>query len=230
MMSNNRNRRRNRIIPNDSLMVSNATTGPRDQTQFPREDLLRRQGSWLLTQTPPRSIGNHITWVSGRSESTVTLSTSAPVENNFSFAATDIPQLSGLLGYFDQYCIYSVLVAVNFNYNGTTPGALGTMVTAIDYDNVTNLGTFNAIESYQSAVVTKVTPMVSLVRLIKPAVATALYSGASFNNFGILRAWVDSASSAAPHYGFRSFFISTSSTTVVATFDKTYVIGFRNNV
>jgi len=211
------------------MIASTKSTGVAD-VSFPREDLFRRQASWLLTQTPPRNISNQIYWVKSQLELTQTISASVPTEFNTSFALSGLTDTAGLAGFFDQYCIYSVIASITFNYSGTTPSGLGTMLTAIDYDNVGNLGSFAAVEAYESCLATKVSPTQSVQRLIHPAVAPALYSGSAFNNFGISRMWVDSANTATPHYGFRSYFISNVGTTLTAVYDFTFVVGFRNTI
>jgi len=231
MPKNKSRNRRSARAPNanDAMMIASTKSTAIGETFFPKEDFFRRQGSWLLTQTPPRNISRQIYWVKSNLELAVTVSASAPTEFNTSFALSGLTDTAGLAGFFDQYCIYSVVVSINFNYSGTTPGGLGTMITAIDYDNVTNLGSFAAVEAYESALVTKVNPTQSVQRLVHPAVAPALYSGSAFTNFGISRMWVDSANTSTPHYGFRSFFISNVGTTLTATFDFAFVVGFRNS-
>jgi hypothetical protein len=200
------------------------------QNNFPREDLFRRTQSWLLTQSPPRSISNQIYWVQGKVEVNQTISASAPTETNFAFHFSDLTNLAGLASYFDQYCMFSVVVNLNFNYNGATPGALGNVVTAIDFDNIATLGSLSAIEAYESALTSKINTTQSIQRLIHPAVSPALYGGSSFNAFGISRMWVDSANTGVPHYGYRSFFVSNLGTTLTATYDFNFVIGLRNNI
>lgn len=223
-----RSQRRQPQNTNDMMMISSTRSTGAAEVSFPREDLVRRQGSWLLTQTPPRSISNQIHWVKGTNEKSTTISASVPTEFTINFNLSDFTNLAGLAGYFDQFCIYSATVNINFNYTGATPNALGTMITAIDYDNVTFLGAFSEYEAYESALTTKVTATQSVQRLIKPCVAPALYSGSAFTNYGISRMWVDSASPGTPHYGFRSYFISNTGTTLTATFDYHCVFGFRN--
>lgn len=215
--------------PNDILMVASTRSTGAAEVSFPKEDMVRKQGSWLLTQTPPRSIANQIYWIKGNVEGSATVSASVPTEVNKAFTLSDLTDLAGLTAFFDQYCLYSVIVNVNFNYTGTTPSGLGTMATAIDFDNVANLGTISAIEAFESCLITKVTASQSVQRLIHPCVAPALYGGSTFSAFGLQRSWVDSASPGTPHYGFRSFFISNVGTTLTATYDFTYVVGFRNN-
>lgn len=214
---------------NDLMMVHSSRPTGDAETFFPQEDLMRRQSSWLLTQSPPRNLANIIYWVKCNNEKTQMVSNTVPTEFTINFNLSDFTGIAGLTAYFDQYCIYSALVNISFQYTGVTPTALGTMITAIDYDNVANLGAFTAYESYESALTTKVTTSQSVQRLIHPAVAPALYSGSAFSNFGIARTWVDSASPGTPHYGFRSYFISNVGTALYAIFDYVCVFGFRNS-
>jgi len=215
---------------NDRLLVASTKATGSTNTFFPKEDFARRMGSWILTQTPPRVIANQIYWVKAQNQATTTVSTTVPTEFTQAFTLSQFTNSAGLSGFFDQYCIYSALVEVNFNYTGTTPGGFGTMYTAIDYDNVANLASATAYQAYESVLTTKPTVGESVQRLIHPAVAPALYSGSAFNNFGISRMWVDCANTSTPHYGFRSYFVSNVGTVLTATFDMTCIIGFRNNI
>jgi hypothetical protein len=215
---------------NDRMQIASTRGTGVAEVSFPREDYARSRVSWALTQTPPRSVGNLIHWVRGCNQSAVTVSASAPTEQTQTFAVSALTDLANLIASFDQFCIYSVVVSINFNYTGTTPSGLGTMYTAIDLDNAANLGNVLLYQGYESVLVTKVTPTQSVQRLIHPCVSPALYGGSTFNAFGIGRFWVDSASPATPHYGFRSFFISNVGTTLTATYDMTYIIGLRNNI
>lgn len=210
-------------------LASTKANGPAE-TFFPKEDLDRRMGSWILTQSPPRVIGNQVYWIRGNNQTTQVISTTAPTELGLSFQLSNLTDLVGLAGYFDQYCIYSVTCSINFNYTGLTPNALGTMYSAIDFDNVNTLGTAVAYQAYESLVTTKVTCSQSVQRLIHPAVSPALYGGSAFTSFGLGRFWIDSASTGVPHYGLRMFFISNTGSTLAVIVDTNYVVGFRNNL
>lgn len=219
-----------RANANDLMVIASTKTTASAETTFPKEDLFRRKSSWLLTQSPPRVIGNQIYWIQGKVETSGTVSASVPTEFNFAFHFSDLTNLVGLASFFDQYCIYSVVVSINFNYSGTTPSGLGTMFTAIDFDNIATLGSAALIESYESCLTTKVTATQSVQRLVHPCISPALYSGSAFTNFGLLRGWVDSANTGTPHYGFRSYFISNVGTTLTVNYDFNFVIGLRNSI
>jgi hypothetical protein len=199
----------------------------------PSSDYTRRQPSFSLIQTPPKNFMSQIHWVRGKTQAVVTISNSVPTESNYSFTLNGLVDLAGLNGYFDQYCLYSVAVSIapSFEGAGSTLYTFGTCLTAIDYDNVTNLGTAAAVEAYNSCVMFEMSPGQSIQRFYKPCVAPAIYnSSAAFSGYGISRCWIDSAQTGVPHYGFRSFFISNSVSGLSCTFDFDVVVGFRNNM
>lgn len=216
-------------IPNDLMQVASSRATGSGESFFPQEDLFRRPPSSLITQTPPRSIARQIYWVRGNSARSNAISSSVPTEYNFTFQFNDNTSMSGLTGYFDQYCVYSVTVSVTFQDSSSLPGALGEMITALDYDNTNTLGSANAILAFESAVNTHVSTTQSIQRLIHPCAAPALYSGSAFTDYGVARTWVDSANSGTPHYGFRSYATGNTSTSLIAIFSLSYVIGLRNN-
>jgi hypothetical protein len=236
-MPNKQNRRSSRSSkkrnnPNDLMTVQSSRSTAAAQVAFPKEDLNRRFRAWILNQSPPRALSNQIFWIQGKRQSTQVISTTAPVEFNLAFYLSDTPDISPLSGFFDQYCIFSVVVNLPFNYSGTTPGGLGSVFTAIDFDNVGNIGGPDAIESYESCLSSKISADQSIQRLIHPCVAQSLYTttGGAFAGYSVSRSWIDSANSSVPHYGFRSFYISNVGTTLTALYDVNYVFGFRNNL
>lgn len=217
----------------DRAIAQSAEVVGRGQVIVPSADFERRPPSWLLNQTPPRSLRNQLIWVQGKRQVVTTISNSAVTEANFSFNFGDLADLVGLAPFFDQYCIYSVTANVtpDFEGAGSTLYTFGACATAIDYDNVTNLGTFDKVEAFASAVVAELTPSQSLQRYIKPCVAPALFtSSAAFSGYGVQRMWIDSAITTVPHYGFRSIFISNTVSGLSVSFDFNYVVGLRNNM
>jgi hypothetical protein len=199
---------------------------------FPREDLARPIPDWRLTQVPPIP-RNNITWIQGKRQVVNTISNSVPSEFNLTFFFSDLVDLVGLAGFFDQYCIYSVTVSItpNFEGAGSTLYSFGTCATAIDYDNAGNLGSLNAVEAFESCVITELSPGQTIMRYVKPCVAPALYtSSAAFSGYGVERLWVDSSVTTVPHYALRSFFVNNTVSGLSCTFDLSYVVGLRNNM
>jgi len=217
----------------DRSIAQSATVVGRGMVEVPSQDFGRRPPSWQLNQTPPRALRNQIIWVQGKTQAQLTISNSAPTEHNLSFQFADCTDLVGLAAFFDQYCLYSVTVNVSPDYEGagSTLYTFGSVATAIDYDNVTNLGNLALVLAYSSCVVQELTSGQSLQRYIKPCVSPALYtSAAAFSGYGVSRMWVDSATTNVPHYGFRSFFVSNTVNGLSVTYDVNYVIGLRNNI
>jgi len=216
----------------DQMIVRSSYVVGVAENEFPAQDLLRPMPSWLLTQSPSKNFLNQITWVQAKKQIVTSISNSVPTESNLTFHLSDLPDILGLAGFFDQYCIYAVTVSIHpsFEGAGSTLYTFGTVVTAIDYDNAGTLGSIDAVESYGSAVTHELSPGQGIQRFIKPCVAPALYtSSASFSGYGVQRLWVDSSVTSVPHYGFRSFFVSNTVSGLSCTFDLNYVIGFRNN-
>jgi len=216
----------------DLAIAQSAQVVGKAQVITPKADFDRRAPSWMLVQTPPRNLRNQIMWVQGKYQLVVTISNTVPTEKNFTFQFTDLPDLVGLASYFDQFCIYCVTVNLtpDFEGAGSTLYTFGSVVTAIDYDNVAALGAFAQVESFNSAVVAELASGQSIQRYIKPTVAPALYTtAAAFSGYGVQRLWIDSASTGVPHYGFRSLYISNSVSGLSVTYDINMVVGVRNN-
>jgi len=214
----------------DRVLVASTRTTGRESTNFPANDLLRSAPSFNLTQRPPMNIRGQIHWVQGNFQRVSTLSASANTEVNYTFAVSDVSSLAGILSYFDQYCIYSIVITVQCNDVGVSATTeTGRGYTAIDYDNITNIGSENAISAYGTCV--QFIPGRSVQqRFIKPCVAPAVYnSGSVFTGFGVGRCWLDSASPSIPHYGFRSYFAANTVSGLNIDYLITYVIGLRNN-
>jgi len=199
----------------------------------PAIDYQQRQRSFQLVQSPPRNFRESILWVRGKFQAIISISNSVPTENNFATTLSAFTDLAGLAGFFDQYCLYSHTCSItpSFEGAGSTLYNFGTCYTALDYDNVTNLGSADEIQAYNSCVTFEMTSGQSIQRFWKPCVAPAIYSAsAAFAGYGVGRQWIDSSVTTVPHYGFRSYFISNTVSGMSVTFDVDGVIGFRNNI
>jgi len=196
---------------------------------FPRSDLSMRVPSWSLTQSPPRNFAAQVHWFQINLESNYTVGSST-VEANFDFRLTNLNSGSQYASLFDQYCIYAVMVRFQANSEYPTSGTLGTLRTAIDYDNSNNLSSWTALADYSSCVTCEVETGASYERYVKPTVAPALYNvnNASLTGYGVGRYWIDSASSGMPHYGLRSY-VNGATINYTMLVEFTYIIGVRNN-
>jgi hypothetical protein len=193
------------------------------------QDFRPRAPKWALTQRPPMNISSLIYWVQENTQTNFAVAT-ATVESNFVFQIAAINAVNSYLAIFDQYCIYAVHVRIIPNTEYPASGTLGSLATAIDYDNVNNLGSWTAIQDYGTVNITQVESGVSVERYIEPCVAPAIYNAAgSFTGFGVGRYWIDSANSGVPHYGLRTY---TNGSTISYTMlvNTTYILGFRNTV
>jgi len=218
----------------DRMIAQSSQVTGKAFVEAPTADYTRRQPSFALIQNPPKNFMQQIHWVRGKAQAVVTISNSVPTESNFAFTLSGLVDLAGLNAFFDQYCLYSIAVSIapSFEGAGSTLYSFGTVCTAIDYDNVTNLsGGYVALEAYNSAAVFEMSPGQSIQRFYKPCVAPAIYnSSAAFSGYGVSRCWIDSAQTSVPHYGFRSIFISNTVSGLSCTFDFDVVVGFRNNM
>jgi hypothetical protein len=189
-----------------------------------RDDLSRYRQNMEIVQIPPRNFSSHITWIR---ESVVytsyATSSTSYAEQNFQFNLSSLPNVSSIVAMFDQYCIYAVTVTIT---NAQSSPSEITMLSAIDFDSVANVGPSGIVNfgSYNMSLLTQST---SLVRMVKPCIAVAAYSG-TFTSYTTNRSWLDSNSTGVLHYGVRTIALQTSSGSVPFTVSHDYVIGLRN--
>jgi hypothetical protein len=194
------------------------------------EDFIRKPQSWQIgTSAPPRNFLSQVHWTQATVTLQQSISGSTDTELNFLFSLSAITQLSGIAGYFDQFCIYAVTISATPQPNQGAGGTYGVLCTAIDYDNNSNLGSLPSVQSFGTSEDTILNAGQSVQRFLKPCVSPALYGGSTFSSFGIGRMWVDSASPATPHYGYRSYY-RFATTGFTMTYTIAYIIGFRNNI
>jgi len=193
-----------------------------------QQDFSRRKPSWQLTQNPPRNFMNSIHWVQSNTDGGITVSATVPTYFGLAPTISLFPTPNSLCAYFDQYCIYSVVVRLCPQYGPGQATYLGTCVTALDYDSVTALGTYAQYLDFSNADECTVLGGKSIERYFKPTVATEVYTGSVAGAYGIDRRWIDSASTTIPHYGYRAAFTGNTST-LVMTYSVSAIFGFRNN-
>jgi hypothetical protein len=154
-------------------------------------------------------------------------------ETNFAFALSDLPGYSQFTGLFDQYRFNKVKVMFvpqeNSAYSFTSSTGLpGEFITARDYDNVTALGTVNALLEYDNVSIKSMLAATTVE--LSPRVAIAAYSGA-FTSFANQDSqWIDSSSSGVQHFGLRT--MCTGSTNLVYTLHAyaEYDLSFRAQI
>jgi hypothetical protein len=169
---------------------------------------------------------SQIYWMRDTLTQNLTLSTSGITESNFIWqAATNMQQVSTYLTIFDQYALHSVVITItnpNTNAGGNT---LPQIFTAIDNDNIVNIGSINAIQAYGTCNVANLGPGKSVTRVVFP---TTENSTGNQPYATLIRAWVDSMKPTIPFFGLR-FIGSSVSAAITLDFNFSFVWAFRNN-
>lgn len=175
----------------------------------------------------PKNMQTQIHWLQTTQIYSQALANNAITEANLQFQLNATAIASGVTTLFDQYAIFAVYVRATVN--STSPVSTNTQqfITAIDYDNITNLGSTSTLAGYSTALTTSLAE--THERYIEPCNAPALYSGSTFSHYGQARMWVDCSNPGTPHYGLRCIvFALGSGVTGNVTFDISYVICARN--
>jgi len=139
------------------------------------------------------------------------------VDATYQFELFQLDGVTAITGMFDQYRILQVSVTFTPAFNEAlvagSPTAIGTLTTAIDYDDATSTSA-SALRQKESCVVTPCYQ--SITRTFTPHIAVAAYNS-SFAGFGNLsRVWIDSASSTVQHYGLKAAMIGFGPTSIAA--------------
>jgi hypothetical protein len=209
-----------------SIINSAKATG--STTNIVASDLTLRKQNFNIVQSPPKNIGNQIFWCKLSFDTVINISSLVVTEFNFLYIASSFNGFSGAAAFFDQYCIYMVINTLTSN--ATAIQGIRIM-TAIDYDNVANIGIsgIQAFSSYNESVLGS-NGTDSLIRSLKPCIAPQVTSSSLPVPGGVSRAWLDIAYPNVSHYGLRLVLPLQSFTQVGAvTNTVTAVFGFRNN-
>lgn len=154
-------------------------------------------------------------------------------ESNFKFQLNDLSAYTEFTALFDQYKFKKVIVHYiprgNMTPTGTgTANTAGTLITAIDLDDIANLGAINSLREF--ATCQEVSSHTTVTRTVYPHIALAAYQGAltAFANKG--NQWIDCAYAAVQHYGMRSIIPNITTAAGDITYDvrMEYFIEFKN--
>jgi len=223
----------------DSQFVNSLHASSSADVNFPRSDLMVRQPSWSLTQSPPRNFKTQIFWVEEAYQTSFALSAAGSVvEANQVFALNQFPGASSMANLFDQFCIYSAMIRVIPEFTlanassvvGTTYGRIWT---ALDWDSVGPISTENAIQQYSTARAAEITGGKSYERFVKPtcALVTGSSNGTTATGIAMSRMWLNSSNTGTPHFGIRILTAGNNSTTApVMIVEVTCIIGLRNSI
>jgi len=199
------------------------------------DDFIRKRSTYILTQRPPRSLGNQIFWVKFSVSSTHVLNNLAPPnENNSLFNIASLPGSTNYLTVFDQYCIYSICIVSSFGLNNNVGTGSTTIIqhSAIDYDNVNAIGSLALLQGYESygtGLLTSYSAKTSS-RSFYPCLAPLSVNPTLPAAALVARSWVDSGFNDVPHYGVRYMYeLSAAGTTYYVDNCTTVICGFRNS-
>jgi len=188
-----------------------------------RLDLRCKPPTSRVPDQVPRNLRNKITWATMRYNAALITSGASIVETNFAFGLNATAQSATWLALFDQYCIVQASITFELQSAYVTSGITGQIYTAIDFDNITNIGSVQAIENFSTCVVTQISAESSVTRSCKPCLPTDVNGAAGV---AVGRQWIDSAFNNVPHYGIRS--IIGVSTAVSITPIVTLWVAFRS--
>jgi len=211
----------------DRLIIDSAKATGSTSNVVASDLLLKRQNFNIVSQ-PPRSLGNQTFWAKLSIDLSQNISSSVVSENNLLFVAGSFNGFSNAASFFDQYCIYSIVAS--FVSNMTT-GAAVKIMTAIDYDNVANVG-IAGIQGFSSFNESALggNGADSLIRFLRPCIAPQVTSSNLPVAGGISRAWLDIAYASVSHYGLRIVYpIAATTTSGAVGVTITAIFGFRNN-
>lgn len=193
------------------------------------EDIARRPINGMISQRPPRNLDNQIFWWKSARQQTLTLNYLAPPnEFNMAFSLDVCSGYAALTAVFDQFCLYSVIVS--FSLGANSNAYVFKVHTAVDLDNIGNLGTLAQLEAYSSHHESLLNPTgLSHIRYVKPNTAPVITT-ATVGPAGVSRNWLDCGYPGVVHYGLRSMFEISGTVNTAVDIHFTYIIGFRNAI
>jgi hypothetical protein len=210
---------------NVDRMLANSMKATGSTTSLVASDFSGRRQNFNIVQRPPKNFINQIYWIKELTTQTFATSTTIPIETNIAFQLNNLGDSGNLASIFDQYCCYSATVSVSCDGTSVSNDAV-TIFTAIDYDNVNNVGLTSLLE-YSTCSESTVSKGTSLIRYIKPCIASNIYGSSGFGSFSTQRCWIDSNSTSVQWYGFRSIAMQTLNVATMRVNIET-VWGFRS--
>jgi hypothetical protein len=147
-----------------------------------------------------------------------TSSTTLPTYSSKSFSLVDLGGSSSFLTVFDQYRFDMIEVWLE-PQTGTSPGTYPLFATSVDLDDAAAPSSFNQVADHQEALVGE--GQAGRYHKWKPHMAVAAYSGAFTSYANEPAGWIDSASTAVQHYGFKAACLASPGQAI------TYALSFR---
>jgi hypothetical protein len=130
-----------------------------------------------------------------------TTSTTVPVYTSFQFTLNGLYGYSAYVGLFDQYMFEQVEIWLEPVQVPAGTTLFGNLATAIDLDDATTPSSYAQVAEKQGAVVGVGSD--GRYMRFRPHVAVAVYSGTFTSFANAPSTWIDSASTAVNHYGFK---------------------------
>lgn len=193
-----------------------------------RSDLALSRRWRNIPQRIPRQISAQIVWDVVRITSNISNSISAIVETNFSFNLSTHPEVSQWSALFDQWCIPQVAVTFTSTEPPGGTGNVPSLLTAVDFDNTTNLGSQTLLLEYENAQSVLLGPGMSHTRACHPCLKLSLASSGSSS--GVDKMWCDSGTPGATWFGIRSILGQSGVATVTLNVTQTLWYAFRNGI
>lgn len=197
--------------------------------------MLPTKGSDLRVKPPdpfsvptrmPRNIASMLAWDTVKVDGTITTSTTGIVETNFVFSLSNHPQASSWSALFDQYFIFMASVQFDSDLAPGSTTSPARLYTAIDFDNVSNLGSVSALEDFATSEAIVMQPQSRHLRSVLPC---SKISVGGTSQVTPQRAFIDCATPGINHYGLRSICSQTTASLPIAT-TLTIVYCFRNQI
>jgi hypothetical protein len=184
-------------------MPSTSTSGYQPEN---RADLtIRPPNPFNVPKRIPRNVAALVAWDTVKFDSQISVSATTFTETNFSFNLSQHPQASSWTALFDQWTIPQVSITF---WSSLAPGSVTgpcQFHTALDFDNITNIGSIAAIEDFSSCNSVAMQPQTRFVRSVRPSARSYSTSGGSGNNALIVGPqWVDAAVPGVPFFGIRT--------------------------
>jgi len=220
------------VNPVDRELCNDTRAGMPADTVRVAADLHVRPINGVIIESPPKNLRSKVFWYQTTvNANNIGVGTSGNTESNYSFILSNLNEYTSLTTLFDQYCIYSVVcnISVQSMLASSNTNTFGRVTTAIDYDNVSNLGGLSAVQDFGNQETVAVVTGLAIQRYIKPCNSESLYTG-SFGAFGVGRFWIDCASTGVQHYGLRTYWSGNTAFTFNVDYNFTYVMGFRNSM
>jgi hypothetical protein len=215
--------------PRSARGTRGGTTGGSSVGMRPanRSDLMVRPLSNRNVPSRVPKVINAVVWDMVKVRSSITTNTSSIVETNYSWQMTTHPEYTSWATLYDQWCIPQVSVTFTSQEAPGSTNQLPEIHTALDFDNVANIGAIQSIDEYQTCAVVTLQPGKSYTRSIKPCIKLA---GSNTTSQMVGREWCDMGAVGSSWNGIRSICATAAGGTNLIIVETTLWYAFRNGI